>query len=214
MEITNPLTVADRADWRNWLEQNHASAMDVWLIIPKARSGLPGVTLEEAQEESLCFGWIDGQMKRIDEQRYALRFTPRKAGSNWSPLNKRRVLKLIREGRMTEAGLAKVTFPLGVPPEAFGQPAPTDLPEAVLHILESNPAAWKNFQNLPPSARQMYTGWISSAKRDETRLKRATLAVKLLEFNLRLGIESPEKMLAKARAAAQSPTEARNPDKT
>ena len=99
---------ASRDDWRAWLEENHATALEIWLVHYKKHTGKPGLTLEEAVEEALCFGWIDGVLKLIDDEKYALRFSPRKKGSVWSETNKRRVAKLIRQGHMTEAGLAKV----------------------------------------------------------------------------------------------------------
>lgn len=97
-----------RNEWRAWLEENHATAQELWLVIYKKHTGKVGVTYEEAVEEALCFGWIDGVMKRLDAEKYALRFSPRKKGSVWSESNKRRVTKLIKQGRMTEAGLVKV----------------------------------------------------------------------------------------------------------
>ncbi len=109
MEIVGePLYAATAEEWRAWLEANHAREKEVWLMIHKKHASTPSVTLEEATEEALCFGWIDSNMKRIDEDRNALRYTPRRHGSNWSERNKERVAKLIAQGRMTEAGLAKI----------------------------------------------------------------------------------------------------------
>jgi uncharacterized protein YdeI (YjbR/CyaY-like superfamily) len=201
MDISQTLTVINREEWRAWLEQHHASTAEIWLIIYKRQSGIPCLKLEEAVEEALCFGWIDGILKPVDEQRYALRFTPRKNDSNWSALNKRRALKLVRAGRMTEAGLAKITFPLDETSLAAAQKEETRLPEALEAVLKANPAAWENFQNLPPSHKGRYIGWICSAKGEATRLKRTTLATQLLEYNLRLGMENPSKMLEMAKAA-------------
>lgn len=200
MIINEPIRVDDRAGWRSWLEQHHVSSSEAWLIIPKAHGGLPGMSLAEAIEEALCFGWIDSIMKSIDDRSYALRFTPRKAGSNWSVSNKRRVQKLIQEGRMTPAGMAKVTFPLDETCEARQASGLDELSGEVHKILKSNPVAWANFEKLPASAREIYLRWIVSARKEDTRLKRARTAVELLEYNLRLGIESPAKMLEKARA--------------
>ncbi len=111
MEV-NTIYAANREEWRAWLQVNHASEPDIWLIFYKKHTGKPSVTIEEAIEEGLCFGWVDSVMRSIDGERYMLRFTPRKPKSNWSEYNKHRAKKLIAEGRMTEAGLAKVTFPL------------------------------------------------------------------------------------------------------
>lgn len=95
-------------EWRTWLERNHTTEDEVWLMIHKKHTGTPSVTVRQTVEEALCFGWIDSSMQPIDEQRYALRFTPRRKGSNWSERNKGSAAKLIEEGRMTEAGLAKI----------------------------------------------------------------------------------------------------------
>jgi uncharacterized protein YdeI (YjbR/CyaY-like superfamily) len=109
MKMTGqPLHVATAEEWRGWLQANHAVEKEVWLMIYKKHAATPSVTFEEATEEALCFGWIDSIMKPIDDEKYALRYTPRRKGSNWSESNKKRVAKLIEQGRMTEAGLAKI----------------------------------------------------------------------------------------------------------
>jgi uncharacterized protein YdeI (YjbR/CyaY-like superfamily) len=106
--VIEPLECATAAEWRRWLERHHDTEPEAWLLIAKKHANRPGPSLVEATEEALCFGWIDSAMRPVDEERYVLRFTPRRAGSNWSEVNKARVERLIGEGRMTEAGLAKV----------------------------------------------------------------------------------------------------------
>jgi uncharacterized protein YdeI (YjbR/CyaY-like superfamily) len=109
MEMTRQsLRVASAKEWRAWLQANHAVEKEVWLIIYKKHTGTPSVTFEEATEEALCFGWIDSIMKGADEEKYILRYTPRRKGSKWSEANKKRAAKLIEQRRMTEAGLAKI----------------------------------------------------------------------------------------------------------
>ena len=108
MDVTDPLDCANARVWRRWLESHHDTDDGAWLLISKKGATRPGVGLTEATEEALCFGWIDSAMRPIDDERYALRYTPRRARSNWSEVNKARVERLIREGRMTEAGLARV----------------------------------------------------------------------------------------------------------
>src|SRR5512136_3086462 len=109
MTTLNPqLHFTHRDEWRAWLAANHAIAKEAWLVIHKKHASKSGLSLEDAVEEALCFGWIDGVMHRIDDEKFALRFSPRKKSSVWSQVNKRRVAKLIEQGRMTEAGLAKV----------------------------------------------------------------------------------------------------------
>ncbi|MGA7733294.1 MAG: hypothetical protein WCD37_18690 [Chloroflexia bacterium] len=106
------LYLSMREDWRAWLQANHETGREVWLVFYKKHTGQPSLPYNDAVEEALCFGWIDSVEKRLDADRYALRFTPRKPKSNWSESNKRRVRQLVASGRMTEAGLAKVTFPI------------------------------------------------------------------------------------------------------
>ncbi len=180
---------SDRADWWAWLAQNHASQAEVWLIYYKAGAGQPNVTYEESVEEALCFGWVDSIIQKIDEEKYARKFTPRKAGSRWSDLNRHRVAKLVREGRMTAVGLAKVDF--SMPDADTPRPSRSDLPlpEWLKEALMSHPKAWENFEKLPPSHRRNYIGWIGEAKRAETRQKRILEAVKLLEKNEKLGMK-------------------------
>ncbi|MGH2554467.1 MAG: YdeI/OmpD-associated family protein [Actinomycetota bacterium] len=109
MEITGkPLHFTTADEWRAWLQANHATEKDVWLTFYKKHSATPSITFEEATDEALSFGWIDSSMKRIDDEKYVLRYTPRRKGSNWSERNKKRVAELIEQGGMTEAGLAKI----------------------------------------------------------------------------------------------------------
>lgn len=109
MKMTGePLHFTTAEEWRSWLARNHAAQGEAWLMIYKKDSGTPSVTVQQTVEEALCFGWIDSSMQPIDAERYALRFTPRRKGSNWSERNKGRAAKLIEEGRMTEAGLAEI----------------------------------------------------------------------------------------------------------
>jgi len=109
VEITGkPLHFTTADEWRAWLQANHATEKDVWLTFYKKQSATPSITFEEATDEALSFGWIDSSMKRIDNEKYVLRYTPRRKGSNWSERNKKRVAELFEQGRMTEAGLAKI----------------------------------------------------------------------------------------------------------
>jgi uncharacterized protein YdeI (YjbR/CyaY-like superfamily) len=109
MKMTGqPLHFTTAGEWRAWLERHHATESDAWLMIYKKHSETSSVTVDQAVEEALCFGWIDSSMQPVDEERYALRFTPRRKGSNWSERNKDRVARLIEEGRMTEVGFARI----------------------------------------------------------------------------------------------------------
>lgn len=106
MEIGETLLVTTRDEWREWLGKNHGEYKEIWLIYYKKTSGKTGISYEESVEEALCFGWIDGAIKGIDQEMYAGRFTPRRAKSPWSASNRERVARLLRDGRMAEAGLA------------------------------------------------------------------------------------------------------------
>src|SRR4026208_307458 len=108
MEIRKTLYVTSREEWRTWLRKHYQSESEVWLIYFKKHTGRPRISYDHAVEEALCFGWIDSIGKRIDDDRFAQKFTPRRDRTHPSVLNKRRVRRLIREGRMTKAGLAKI----------------------------------------------------------------------------------------------------------
>ena len=189
MDMTKTLRVVNRHDWRAWLEQNHDRETEIWLIFYKAHTRQPGVSYEEAVEEALCFGWIDSIVKRIDDDRYAQKFTPRKAGSQWSVSNKRRVAKLIRESRMTPAGLAKVTYDdPSDPPVDEGTPE-LALAEELEAALIADEVAWAQFNRLAPSQRRNYVRWVMSARKDETRLRRLSEIIALLRQGKALGLK-------------------------
>jgi uncharacterized protein YdeI (YjbR/CyaY-like superfamily) len=106
MEIGERIHPASAAAWRAWLEQHHGARKDIWLIVPKKGAATPGVSYAAAVEEALCFGWIDSQMRGVNDQVYALRFTPRRRGSTWAASTRSLAARLIAEGRMAPAGLA------------------------------------------------------------------------------------------------------------
>ncbi len=187
--MVTKLRFANRDDWRAWLEENHATAKEVWLVHDKKHTGKLGLSLEEAVEEALCFGWIDGVLMPINEEKYALRYSPRKKGSVWSETNKRRARKLIKQGRMTEAGLAQVKEA-----KANGQwraaklrEDATNLPGDLKQALKANPRARRNFDRLALSHKRQYIYWITSAKTDKTRQRRLQETVRLAAADTRSG---------------------------
>ncbi len=184
-----------REDWRAWLAENHAAAQEIWLIIRKKHTDKAGLTYIEALEEALCFGWIDGILKRIDDEKHTIRFTPRRRDSIWSEQNKRRVAKLIQAGRMTEAGLAKIKEAKanGQWEKTAAREDVTLVPPELTAALAGNAQAQASFEKLAPSYRKQFIYWISTAKREETREKRIKTTIKLLAANRRLGMESPYK---------------------
>jgi uncharacterized protein YdeI (YjbR/CyaY-like superfamily) len=168
----------DRSEWRRWLAQNFARSQEIWLVFYKKASGKPTVSYEHAVEEALCFGWIDGMIKKLDEECYAQRFTPRQAKSPWSKSNIQRVERLIAEGQMMPAGLKAYNSGRGreVPP------MPAELPKALEDQFRNQRAAWANYEKFPPGYRRVTTGWVASAKKAETRVKRLE---KLIEYSAR-----------------------------
>lgn len=170
MEITKSFAPSNLADWRNWLAKNHDREREVWLVYFKAGSGKTNIDYESSVEEALCFGWIDSIIQKIDEEKYARKFNPRRMGSKWSETNKRRVLKVIREARMTKAGMAKITF--DVNKVDISQPKPkrplVKMPEKIEEALKSRSKVWEAFRKIAPSLQRNYILWLSDAKKPET----------------------------------------------
>jgi uncharacterized protein YdeI (YjbR/CyaY-like superfamily) len=192
MKISRTLYVTDRDDWRAWLENNHAIESEVWLIYYKKHTGRPSIPYDVAVEEALCFGWIDSIVKRIDDETYMQKFTPRKDTGKWSDLNRRRVRKLIKEGRMTKVGLAKISDEvLADESESETESRKKELttPQYFKKALMADKRAWENFNNLAPSYQRQYVGWVTSAKREETRERRLKEAKELLSMNKKLGMK-------------------------
>jgi uncharacterized protein YdeI (YjbR/CyaY-like superfamily) len=179
------LKVQNRTQWRAWLELHHTSSPSVWLVLYKKHTRMESIPYEDAVREALCFGWIDSLIKRIDEDRHARKFTPRKPISKWSEINRRRWAELRDAGLLTPAGLAA---------------APTDnryaplrkvanLPAYIAKALQLNPPAWAFFQELAPTYRRQFVGWIHLAKRSDTREKRIRESITLLAARKKLGLK-------------------------
>lgn len=190
MKLTSQLYVTTRDEWRTWLAAHHETEREVWLIYCRKHSGKPRIPYDDAVEEALCFGWIDSIVQRIDDERFAQKFTPRKNTKRWSPSNLERVRRLIRNGLMTDAGLEKIDPSVTrQPPPARADEDENEVPEFVERAFRANARAWKNFNGLAPSYRRQYVGWIASAKREQTRVKRLSEAIELLERNQKLGMK-------------------------
>jgi len=179
-----------REEWRRWLEKYHSTSEGVWLIYFKKSSGKPRIPYNDAVEEALCFGWIDGKIKKINEEYYVQLFTPRRRGSRWSKYNIDRVEKMIKEGKMEQAGLLAFREAIEKPELIYenretGEP---DMPEDLSDALSRNNKAYENFRNFPPSARRMYILWLKNAKRAETRAIRINKIVEFAEKNVRPGM--------------------------
>lgn len=156
MDITTTFYPTDRAAWRAWLEENHATETEIWLMFPSVASGKPRVAYLEAVEEALCFGWIDGIAKKTDAENTAQRFTPRRPKSNWTELNKERARRLIAIGRMTEAGRAKLPD-LNI--EAFR------IADDIQAALQQDAETWANFQAFPALYQRIRIGYIEEMRK-------------------------------------------------
>jgi uncharacterized protein YdeI (YjbR/CyaY-like superfamily) len=172
-----PKFFATQADFRAWLDRNHETAAELWVGLHRKGSGKPSITWPEAVDEALCFGWIDGIRKRVDDTSYMNRFTPRRATSTWSAVNVKRALELIELGLMAPAGLrafeARRDNRIGI--YSYEQ-SPQELPAKYARPFRANARAWKAWRAMPPSYRKAATWWVISAKREETRERRlATL---------------------------------------
>jgi uncharacterized protein YdeI (YjbR/CyaY-like superfamily) len=186
-----------RETFRNWLEINHNENPGIWMIYYKKHTGKKCIEYSEALEEALCFGWIDSTLKRIDDDRYIRKFTPRTNTSNWSEVNRKLVLSLISNGRMTEAGLRKIDVWLKTgrldwktdSKKADIRPEEINVPDYFLKALSENEPALTNFNSLARSYKRQYVLWITSAKREETILKRMKESLELLKQNQILGLK-------------------------
>ena len=191
-ELTKRFTPKTRDAWRAWLAKNHASEKEIWFVIYKKHTGKERVSYEDAVEEALCFGWIDGLVRSIDDEKYAVRFSPRKSGSIWSESNKKRVAKMIAQGWMTAIGLAKVEEAKanGEWDKASQREDTSIVPADLKRALQANQQAQKNFETVSPSQKRMFIFWINSAKTDATRQKRIRKAMQMLRDNEKIGIDT------------------------
>jgi uncharacterized protein YdeI (YjbR/CyaY-like superfamily) len=175
------------ARWRKWLAANHASATEVWLVFYKQHTGRRSIDYLDALDEALCFGWIDSLVRRIDDDRYTRKFTPRKPGSKWSEINKKRYATLEAEGRLAAAGKARSPKNGGsYGPRPSG---PKKLPAYIAKALKARPAAWSFFETLAPSHQRHCFGWVDVAKRPETRERRLREVIRLLSAKQKLGLK-------------------------
>ena len=181
------VTFTGRESWRVWLDANGQSTREVWLVFHKKHTGMKCITYEAAVEEALCVGWIDSLVKRLDNDRYARKFTPRTNSGKWSESNIKRVRKLMASGRMTEAGLAK--FDPAAQPNTGTSSGPRELPDIFREALAKDPRARRSFERMAPSYRRNFIGWVGSAKREKTRKKRLEEALVLLREGKKLGMK-------------------------
>lgn len=181
--------MCDQAAWRTWLQANHASPDGVWLKLAKKASPTPTVTYGEALEEALCFGWIDGQVRRFDEHFYLQRFTPRRARSKWSQRNRDSAERLIAEGRMHSAGLAHIEAARADGRWEAAYPGQSDaqIPEDFQRALDASPAAKEFFEKLTGSTRYAFLYRLHDVRKPEARAKRIAGYIELLREGKTLG---------------------------
>jgi uncharacterized protein YdeI (YjbR/CyaY-like superfamily) len=170
----DPVYFPAPAAFRVWLEAHHAYTDELWVGYHKRGTGRPSMTWPASVDEALCFGWIDGVRRSVDAERYAIRFTPRRPDSNWSRVNLGRVEVLIAEGRMRPAGMAAYERRKQNAVAAYtDEERLQELPAAYARAFrDRDEAAWSFFQTQSPSYRRLAIGWMLSAKREETRLRR------------------------------------------
>lgn len=180
-----------RENWRRWLRKNYKTSKEACVVHYKKASGKKGLALHDGVNEAICFGWIDGKLKNIDKDRFVVRYSPRQKNSVWSKINKDRAEELIRQGKMTKAGLAaiEVAKASGAWDSAYTNKKRESIPADLRKELLKDKTACENFKEFANTYRNMYIGWIKGAKTAETRAKRIKEVVKKSLENTKPGIE-------------------------
>ncbi len=175
------------ARWRAWLAKHHDSESEVWLIFHKRHTNRASIAYTDALDEALCFGWVDSLIKRLDDARYARKFTPRKADSRWSAINRKRYAELKASGRLQPAGVRRA--PTDRSSNVPSPPLPSTVPPYIQKALKEHPKAWAHFESLASSHRRRYVMWIDFAKQEETKARRLQEAIRLLAAGQKLGLK-------------------------
>ena len=185
VNIGKTLYFDNRQDWRKWLAENYDKEKEIWLVYPKKASGKPRILYNDAVEEALCFGWIDSTAKRIDENSYAQRFSPRNPKSKYSESNKQRLRELVKQGKVIPSVQATL---VGILEEEF------IVPPDILQKIQANKKAWINFQRYSPEYKRIRVAFIEGARnRPEEFKKRLNYFVKMTEKNSQFGFGGIEK---------------------
>ena len=179
------LQIRSRQQWRTWLTKHHRSSPGVWLVRYKTHTAVESIPYEDMVREALCFGWIDSLVKRLDNDRYALKVTPRQPTSKWSDINRKRWAELKAAGLLTPAGLAAAPTDNSYAP----RPVIPELPVYIARALKANVKAWEFFRELAPTYRRDFVVWIHTAKRPETRERRIRESIRLLAAGKKLGLK-------------------------
>jgi uncharacterized protein YdeI (YjbR/CyaY-like superfamily) len=179
------LDVRTRKQWRQWLTKHHSSSPGIWLVRHKQHTGVTSMPYEDVVREALCFGWIDSLVRRLDDDRFAIKVTPRKPTSKWSEINRKRWNELKAAGLLADPGLAAA-------PTAnryAARPTIPELPAYIANAFKTDAKAWQHFQALAPTYRRNFVVWIHIAKRPETRERRIREAIELLAAGKKLGLK-------------------------
>ena len=190
MEIGERFYARTRGEWREWLDRHWGKLSEIWLVRYKKHTKVECVPYDDAVEEALCFGWIDGLVKRVDDETFVIRFTPRKPRSVWSQSNKRRIEKMLDAGRMQAPGLALVEQAKrsGAWDKADVIEDHSSIPDELAKALSTNESAKAFYDGLTPGQRRHYKAWVHTAKRAETRQRRAEVVAQRCEEGLKPGM--------------------------
>ena len=185
-------TPSNQHAWRRWLEANHAAVPEIWVVFykkPAQRPGRPTLSYGQAVEQAICFGWIDGLKRRIDDDRYAHRFTPRKPDSRWSASNRERLARLRSRGLMAPPGEAAVEASIRSGAwEKRARAAPVEAPAELLAAIGADPDTRAGWTALTRAQQRRYEVWVGMAKREETRARRLAESLDLLRRGEKLGM--------------------------
>lgn len=179
------LDVRTRSAWRRWLATHHASSVGIWLLRHKRHAGIASMSYEDLVCEALCFGWIDSLIRRLDDDRYTIKVTPRRPTSKWSDLNRKRWARLEAAGLLAAPGRAAAPSANAYAP----RPSIPRLPAYIDNALRAKPKAWQFFQSLSARHQRDFVVWIHTAKRPETRERRLRESMALLMAERRLGLK-------------------------
>ncbi|MDD2757562.1 MAG: YdeI/OmpD-associated family protein [Candidatus Pacebacteria bacterium] len=186
MDFGKTLYVENREKWHSWLSKNHKTESEIWLIYYYKKTGKPRISYDDAVMEALCFGWIDSILKKIDTERFAQRFSPRKPKSELSQMNKERIRELIKEKKMTEWGMKAIAHVFN---EKTDKTDNFIIPLDILKKLKANKDAWEYFQKMPPSYQRIRIAYIESRKRQSINMYKKSLDhfIEMTAKNKRIG---------------------------
>jgi uncharacterized protein YdeI (YjbR/CyaY-like superfamily) len=184
MKLGKTLYVDNRKKWRLWLSKHHKTESEIWLIYYRKETGKPRISYDDAVMEALCYGWIDSIFKKIDDECFAQRFSPRKSKSELSQMNKERIRELIKEKKMTKWGMEAIAHAFNI-----DEPDNFVIPSDILKKLKANKNAWKHFQKIPSPYQRIRIAYIEGRKRHSMDMYKKSLDrfIKMTAQNKRIG---------------------------